>query len=47
MAKGLFTQGVCLLTDGQPTIEDIRCALEENDFEIVKQALAAAWQSRR
>ena len=38
MAKGLFTQGVCLLTDGRTTVEDIRSALEAKDFEIVKQA---------
>lgn len=38
MAKGLFTQGVCLLTDGQTTIDDIRAALEAKDFDIVKQA---------
>lgn len=38
MAKGLFTQTACLLTDGETTIEDIRAALEEKDFEIVKQA---------
>jgi len=38
MAKGLFTQGFCMLTDGTTTIEDIRAALEAKDFYIVKQA---------
>src|SRR5438034_3543744 len=38
MAKGLFTQGVCLLTNGQTTIDDVRSALEEKEFEIVKRA---------
>jgi hypothetical protein len=38
MAKGLFTQGVCLLTDGSTTIDDIKEALEAKDFEIVKEA---------
>jgi hypothetical protein len=37
MAKGLFSQGVCLLTDGQTTIKHLKAALEERDFEIVKQ----------
>lgn len=40
MAKGLFSQCVCLLTDGTATIDDIKSALQENDFEIVKQAPA-------
>lgn len=37
MAKGFFTQGVCLLTDGETTIEHIQSALQEHGFEIVKQ----------
>lgn len=37
MAKGLFTQCACLLTDGQTGIEDIKAALQEKAFEIVKQ----------
>jgi hypothetical protein len=37
MAKGFFTQGVCLLTDGQTAVQDIKSALQEQDFEIVKQ----------
>jgi hypothetical protein len=37
MAKGFFTQGVALLTNGRTTIDDIRSALQEHDFEIVKQ----------
>jgi Domain of unknown function (DUF4261) len=45
MAKGLFSQGVCLLTDGQTTIKDLKAALEEKDFEIVKQVPAHKdWQ---
>jgi Domain of unknown function (DUF4261) len=40
MAKGFFTQGVCLLTDGQTTIEDIKPALQEHGFQIVKQTPA-------
>ncbi|MGD0900408.1 MAG: hypothetical protein ABR915_21455, partial [Thermoguttaceae bacterium] len=40
MAKGFFTQGVCLLTDGRTTIEDIKSALREHAFEIVKQTPA-------
>ncbi len=38
MAKGFFTQGVCLLTDGETTIDDVKLALEAKDFEIVKEA---------
>jgi hypothetical protein len=37
MAKGFFTQGVCLLTNGQTTIDDIRSALRQQRFEIVKE----------
>src|SRR5262245_343350 len=45
MPKGFFSQGVCLLTDGQTVLEDIRSALEERDFEIVKEAPAQKdWQ---
>ena len=38
MARGLFTQGVCLLTDGQATIEDVKAALREHGFQIVREA---------
>jgi hypothetical protein len=38
MAKGLFTQGFCLLTDGTTTLDHLRPLLEEKDYEIVKQA---------
>src|SRR5207253_1105490 len=38
MAKGFFSQGVCLLTDGQTALEDVRAVLEEREFEIVKEA---------
>ena len=37
MAKGIFSQGVCLLTDGKTTIEDIKAALHEHDFQIAQQ----------
>jgi hypothetical protein len=38
MARGLFTQGVCLLTDGQAAIEDVKAALQEHGFQIVREA---------
>ncbi|HEX4145613.1 MAG TPA: DUF4261 domain-containing protein [Pirellulales bacterium] len=37
MAKGMFTQGVGLLTDGQTTIEDLKSALEQHGYAIVKE----------
>jgi hypothetical protein len=37
MAKGLFTQGMCLLTDGRTTIDNVKSALLEHSFEIAKQ----------
>jgi hypothetical protein len=37
MPKGMFTQVMCLLTDGRTTIEDVKSALLEQAFEIVKQ----------
>lgn len=41
----VFSQGACLLTDGTTTLDSVRQALEANDFEVVKQAPAAAdWQ---
>jgi hypothetical protein len=40
MAKGCFTQGVCLLTNGQTTIDDIKSALRQQEFEIVKESPA-------
>ncbi|MBX7104705.1 MAG: DUF4261 domain-containing protein [Gemmataceae bacterium] len=40
MAKGLFTQGVSLLTNGQTTIENIKAALLQQGFEIAKQVPA-------
>lgn len=36
MAKGLFSQSVCLLTDGQATLFDVKASLQRHDFEIVK-----------
>ncbi len=45
MPKGLFTQGVCLLTNGEPTIEQVKSALQEDGFGIVKEVPAAPnWQ---
>ena len=40
MAKGCFTQGVCLLTNGQTAIDDIESALRQQGFEIVKESPA-------
>jgi hypothetical protein len=40
VAKGFFTQCLCLLTDGRTDLREIKAALEESDFEIVKQAPA-------
>jgi hypothetical protein len=45
MAKGFFSQGVCLLTDGKTTIDDVKSALQNKQFEIVKQtAPQKDWQ---
>jgi hypothetical protein len=38
MAKGLFSQCLCLLTDGRTAIEDVRAALEKQGFEGIKLA---------
>jgi hypothetical protein len=38
MAKGFFTQGVSLLTNGQTTIDNIKAALRQHGFEIVKES---------
>jgi hypothetical protein len=40
MAKGLFSQSVCLLTNGRTTIADVRSALSRQGFEIVKESPA-------
>jgi hypothetical protein len=40
--KGLFTQGVALLTDGQTTIRHVRSALRQQGFDIVKEVPAQA-----
>jgi hypothetical protein len=37
MAKGFYTQGVSLLTNGQTTINDIKSALRRHGFDIVKE----------
>jgi hypothetical protein len=45
MAKGLFTQSACLLTDGGATIEAVEAALREAEFDVVKQTPANEhWQ---
>src|SRR5262245_19297910 len=38
MAKGFFTQGVCLLTDGNTSIDHVKSALQEEELEILKEA---------
>lgn len=40
MAKGFYSQGVCLLTDGQTTLKDIKRALQKEEFEIGKEVSA-------
>ncbi|MBL8818555.1 MAG: hypothetical protein JNL58_21180 [Planctomyces sp.] len=40
MAKGFFTQGVSLLTNGQTTIDSLKSALRQHGFEIVKESPA-------
>jgi hypothetical protein len=37
MPKGCYTQGVCLLTNGQPTIDVIKPCLVKQAFDIVKE----------
>ena len=40
MAKGFFTQGVSLLTNGQTTFDSVKAALLAQRFEIVKESPA-------
>lgn len=40
MAKGIFTQSMCLLTNGQAKMEDIRLALQAGGFEIIKEVMS-------
>jgi hypothetical protein len=40
MAKGLFTQGVSLLTNGQTTLDNVKSALRRQGFDIFKEAPA-------
>ena len=40
MAKGIYSQGVCILTDGQRSIDDAAAALQAAEFEIVKRTEA-------
>jgi hypothetical protein len=37
MPKGFFSQGMCLLTDGRPTIADVKSAVEAAGFHIVRE----------
>lgn len=43
MAKGFFTQGVCLLTNGETTMDQLKFALSEGGFEIVKEVAGENW----
>jgi hypothetical protein len=38
--KGFFTQGVSLLTNGQTTIDNIKSALRQQGFDVVKESPA-------
>jgi hypothetical protein len=40
MAKGMFSQGVCLLTNGKTTMDAIKEALNAGGFEVVKETPA-------
>lgn len=40
MAKGFFTQGVSLLTNGQTTIASVKSAIRQQGFDIVKESPA-------
>jgi hypothetical protein len=40
MARGYFTQGVSLLTNGQTTIDNVKSALHQQGFDIVKESPA-------
>jgi hypothetical protein len=37
MAKGIFTQGVCVLTDGRTTVGDVKSALQDHEFAVVRE----------
>lgn len=37
MAKGMFTQGMVLLTDGRTTVDDAKATLVQQGFDIVKE----------
>lgn len=40
MAKGIFSQAVCVLTNGKTTSENVYAALAKNGFPIVKESPA-------
>jgi acetyl esterase/lipase len=40
MAKGLFTQGVSLLTNGRTTLDEVRAALRRQGLDVVKESPA-------
>lgn len=45
MAKGLFTQTFCMLTDGSTTIDAVRTALQTRKYDITQEKPAEAnWQ---
>lgn len=41
MAKGMFTQGVSLLTNGETTIDHLKAALVQQGFDVVKELPAS------
>ena len=45
MAKGYFSQCVCVLTDGNPTITAVREAVERAGYSVAKEVAASArWE---
>ena len=40
MPKGMFTQGLCLLTDGRTSIADLRAAVEAKGFGVAREKAA-------
>src|SRR5215468_8372854 len=45
MPKGLYSQGVTLLTDGSTTLNDLKMALQKHGFKVVKETAASeCWQ---
>ena len=46
MPKGLFSQGVALLTDGRTTIADVKSAIQAAGFNVERDCTAAAVEFR-